>query len=95
MKVDFLFAWYDLWVGLFWDKKNKWLYFLPFPMIGLIIKFDLFHNWMDELKQIAYEFSPSQYPLESKWMEGYWKKTYYDKKLTPKQAWVDYTTMVD
>jgi hypothetical protein len=35
-----LFAWYDLWIGLFWDKKKYWLYVLPLPMVGIIIKFE-------------------------------------------------------
>jgi len=38
MKVEFLFKWYDFWIGVFYDRKNNWLYFLPFPMIGIIIK---------------------------------------------------------
>lgn len=39
MKISFLFAWYDLWVGFFWDSKKKWLYFLPVPCFGIIFKF--------------------------------------------------------
>lgn len=38
-KVSFLFAWFDLWVGFFWDKKTHWLYFLPIPMFGIIFRF--------------------------------------------------------
>lgn len=39
VRIALLFAWYDLWVGLFWDKKKKWLYILPVPMLGIILKF--------------------------------------------------------
>jgi len=40
MKINVIFAWYDLWIGAFWDKKKKWLYILPLPMVGIILKFD-------------------------------------------------------
>lgn len=38
MEVEFLFKWYDFWIGAFYDKKKRWLYILPIPMIGIIIK---------------------------------------------------------
>jgi hypothetical protein len=40
VKVESLFALYDFWVGFYWDADNRWLYFLPFPCLGLIFKFD-------------------------------------------------------
>jgi len=39
MRVEFLFAWYDIWVGAFWDSNKRWLYILPLPMVGFILKF--------------------------------------------------------
>jgi len=38
MKIEFIFKWYDFWVGIFYDKNKKWIYILPIPMIGIIIK---------------------------------------------------------
>lgn len=36
---DIIIKWYDLWVGFFWDREKKWLYFFPVPCCGIIIKF--------------------------------------------------------
>lgn len=38
-RIGFVFKWYDLWVGAYWDKKKRWLYILPIPTIGIILKF--------------------------------------------------------
>ena len=39
MTVSFLFAWYDFWVGAYWDRKTRRLYVLPLPMVGIVIDF--------------------------------------------------------
>ncbi len=36
--VKIIFAWYDLWIGAFFDRQKKKLYILPFPMIGVVIQ---------------------------------------------------------
>lgn len=39
MKVKIIFAWYDFWIGLFYDQQKKRLYVFPIPMIGIRIDF--------------------------------------------------------
>ena len=39
MMITCFFAWYDFWVGLFWDQKKRVLYFLPIPCFGFKIEF--------------------------------------------------------
>ena len=39
MKVSLVIAWYDLWIGAYWDRKMKALYILPIPCIGIKIWF--------------------------------------------------------
>jgi hypothetical protein len=38
-KVKLLFAWYDLWVGFYWDRIGRKLYFLPIPCFGIVFSF--------------------------------------------------------
>lgn len=38
-RLSLIFAWYDLWIGAFWDRKSRKLYLLPFPCVGLVVAF--------------------------------------------------------
>jgi hypothetical protein len=37
MRISPIIAWYDLWVGAYWDRKNRRLYILPVPCLGIVI----------------------------------------------------------
>lgn len=39
MKIRPIFAWYDLWVGAYYNSKDKQLYILPLPCLGIVIDF--------------------------------------------------------
>jgi hypothetical protein len=39
MSIKLIFAWYDLWIGAYWDRKAKVLYVLPLPCLGFKITF--------------------------------------------------------
>lgn len=39
MAIRPIVAWYDMWVGAFWDKPKRRLYLFPIPCIGLMIQF--------------------------------------------------------
>lgn len=38
MRIRLIFAWFDFWIGMFYDKKKKWLYVLPIPMFGVVVE---------------------------------------------------------
>lgn len=37
MKAKLIFAWYDLWIGVFVDRHKKKLYVFLIPMVGIVI----------------------------------------------------------
>jgi hypothetical protein len=39
MTARLIFAWYDLWVGVFWDRPRRRLYIFPIPCVGVVLDF--------------------------------------------------------
>lgn len=39
MKIRPIFAWYDLWIGVFIDMSKKRVYVFPIPCFGLVIDY--------------------------------------------------------
>lgn len=37
MSIRPIFAWYDFWVGVYWDRHARRLYVFPLPMLGIVI----------------------------------------------------------
>jgi hypothetical protein len=37
MRIKPIFAWYDLWIGVFIDTKKKAVYIFPLPTLGVVI----------------------------------------------------------
>lgn len=44
MKLRCFLAWYDLWVGAFWDQKKRILYVCPLPCCVIQIQFQIREN---------------------------------------------------
>lgn len=38
LRIKPLFAWYDFWVGLYWDRSKRRLYIFPLPMLGFYVQ---------------------------------------------------------
>lgn len=35
VKMQPFFRWYDLWIGMYYDRKGRSLYLCPLPMLGI------------------------------------------------------------
>ena len=38
MKIKPVVAWYDLWIGVFVDRKKRRVYVFPIPCVGVMIE---------------------------------------------------------
>ena len=39
MKISFFLAWYDFWIGWYYDQKKQCLYISPLPMCVVVVRF--------------------------------------------------------
>jgi len=39
MTIRLIVAWYDAYVGVYWDRRNRRLYIFPLPCLGVCIDF--------------------------------------------------------
>lgn len=40
IRVKPVIAWYDVWVGMFWDQQKRRLYVFPVPCIGFVVSME-------------------------------------------------------
>jgi len=38
-KMRIFFAWYDFWIGVYWDRKRRILFCCPFPTVVIALYF--------------------------------------------------------
>ena len=38
-RIKFMLKWYDIWIGLFIDRSNRYVYICPLPMVVFRIKY--------------------------------------------------------
>lgn len=73
---QFIFAWYDCWVGWYWDRSQRLLYILPLPMIGWRIRIYGTHCYV--VTKEGYFYRPKA--------EGYTSDLAYAGRFTRQQA---------
>ena len=37
LEIRVIFAWYDLWIGVFIDRPKRRIYVFPLPCVGVVI----------------------------------------------------------
>lgn len=47
-RISFIFAWYDMWIGAYYDRKEKVLYICPIPMCVIRIHLGPREAWLPD-----------------------------------------------
>lgn len=45
--MKLIIAWYDMWIGAFWDREHRYLYVFPFPCVGVRLHRHHWDRWTD------------------------------------------------
>ncbi len=75
MRTKFVFAWYDLFFGSYWDRYNRRLY-LMIPMVGICFRFKPYtattgerlkttQEWLDKFQSEVAELTIENLELKS------------------------------
>lgn len=59
-EVHVFFAWYDCWIGVYWDRTRKVLYICPLPMLCVRIRLSAWkqaslNEWRAEQEERYFE----------------------------------------
>jgi hypothetical protein len=61
MKIRIFFAWYDMWIGAYWSKKERALYICLLPMIVVEIAFGRKRSlWEKNITDLYETVTPSE-----------------------------------
>ncbi len=52
IKIKPICRWFDFWIGFYWDKNDKVLYFFPVPCFGFKIYKETFERALNNLKKL-------------------------------------------
>lgn len=57
MEVTFFFAWYDFWIGVYYDRLDEVLYICPLPMCVIRIDKSYRYSWFPRRCKVCGKWS--------------------------------------
>lgn len=58
--VRIMFAWYDMWVGVYWDRTKRKIYICPLPMVCVVVKLRELRRGIPKAERISPPSHPRQ-----------------------------------